>query len=350
MFEKRIVYRFPWYAILFLLVGYSILSYQVNRMSVVDLPMTQFFVITTAYSSIFLVVRHFMVDTSGYLHPVLKIVGFMMFLYLLYLLLMVALLYLLPREWTSSILKPHRPISLIQVTLSLATFFFKYSLYACIIVLLESWNILWVWMGKRRWLVSRRQIRKMYRRDASQLEVRALIRDEVIHLLRNLLQQVYGWSKAVSPAERQHLDRLIQYVLDGLSEENIQFVTLAQEMEAVERLNQIYPEKQVNLQYPDLLGGHLVPRFMLISLLQNCQKHALQDGSAILEIRLSRYKMDIRIQNNIAAQKNWQIGTDGTGMVRWRNMMKYYYADTAKVVDKLRDDHYLMAITIDYTK
>lgn len=351
MFEKRIVYRFPWYAIVVLLIGYSFLFYQVNHASFVDLPFVQFFFIAVAYSSVFLAVRCFTVDNSGYFRPVVKILCVILCLYVLYFLLIVVLLFLLPRLWTSSIYKPHLPISLPQVAVGLTVFFLKYSVYACIMVWLESCKNICIWMVKRQWPVNKGTIRsKMYRHDASSGELRALIHDEVVHLLRNLLQQVYAWNITVSQTEKQDMDRLLHYVLDGLSEEKRQFVALKQEMEAVEILNQIYPEKQVNLLYPDRLAGHLVPRFMLVSLLQNCQKHALHDGSTLLEVQLSKNRMHIRVDNKIAPQKNWQIATDGTGMNRWRDMIKHFYADAAEVVNQVQEDRYLLTITIDYTK
>ncbi|UZJ65627.1 hypothetical protein OKW96_05425 [Sphingobacterium sp. KU25419] len=350
MLEKRIVYRLPGYGIFFLLIGYSFLFYQVNHASFVDLPFVQFIFIALAYSGVFLAVRHFMVDKSGYFRRGLKILFYILCLYMLYFIVVVTLLFLLPRQWTSSIYKPHLTISLLQVGLGLAVFFFKYSLYACLIVLFESRISALVWMGKRLLLVKKLQIRNnMFRHDASQGKVRALVREEVAHLLRNLLQQLYAW-KIVSQTEKQHVDRLLHYVLDGLSDEKLQFVTLDQEMEAVERLNQIYHDKQVDLLYPDRLGGHLVPRFMLVSLLQNCQKHGVYDGSALLEIQLSRYMMHIKVYNKIAHDKDWQIGTDGTGMGRWRDIVRYYYADAAEVFIKMQDDHYLLTVTIDYKK
>ncbi|MEN5194355.1 hypothetical protein [Sphingobacterium faecium] len=349
MLEKRIVYRFRWYAILFLIIGYSFVFYQVNRHDFVDLPLVQFFFLAIAYSIVLLAVRYFMVDPCGYFRPVVKILWAVLFLYLLYFLLIVALLFLLPRAWTSFIYKPHLPISLVQVALGLVVFLFKYSVYACILVWLESCKH--IWMEKQQWPVEKSAIpKKMHRHDASPHQLRALIRDEVVHLLRNLLQQVYAWNKTVSQTEKHHMDRLLHYVLDGLSDEIKQFVALEQELEAVKRLNQIYPEKQVNLQYPNRLAGHLVPRFMLVSLLQNCQKHALHNGSTLLELQLSRNRMYIRVDNKIAPEKNWQSMTDGTGMNRWRDMIKHFYADAAEVVNQIQEDRYLLTITIDYTK
>lgn len=351
MLEKRIVYRFPWYAVLVLITGYSIVFYQVNRSSFVDLPILQFLFIAIGYSVVFLAVRYFMVDKYGYFRSVVQILCAALGLYILYVLLIVALLFLLPRPWTSSIYKPHLPISLVQVALGVAVFFFKYSMYACMLVLVESRVSVLIWIGKRLWLVKKLQIRNtIYRRDASKGELRALVRDEVAHLLRNLLQQLYAWNNTVSQTKKQHVDRLLHYVLDGLSDDKNHVVTLEQEMEAVERLNQIYPGKQVRLQYPDRLAGHLVPRFMLVSLLQNCQKHALYDGSALLEVQLSRSRMDIRVYNKIATAQNWESMTGGTGMNRWRDMVKHFYAGAAEVVNQVQEDRYLLTITIDYRK
>ncbi|WP_293926775.1 hypothetical protein [Sphingobacterium sp. UBA6320] len=351
MLEKRIVYRFPWYAILFLIVGYSAVFYQVNWDSFVDLPSVQFLFIAIAYSSVFLAVRYIMVDKYGYFRPVKQILCAILGLYILYVLLIVALLFLLPRPWTSFIYRPHLPMSLVQVAPSLAVFFFKYSAYAFILVWLESCKHVWIWVEKRLLLVKNLQNHnKINRRDASRGELRALVRDEVAHLLRNLLQQLYAWNNTISQTKKQHVDRLLHYVLDGLSDEKNHFVTLDQEMEAVERLNQIYPGKQVRLQYPDRLAGHMVPRFMLVSLLQNCQKHALHDGAALLEVQLSRRRMDIRVYNKIAPAQNWDSTTDGSGMNRWRDMVKHFYADAAEVVNQIQEDCYLLTITIDYTK
>lgn len=351
MLEKRIVYRFPWYAVLVLIIGYSVVFYQVNRGSFVDLPSVQFLFIAIGYSVVFLAVRYFMVDKYGYFRSVVQIMCAILGLYILYVLLIVALLFLLPRPWTSSIYKPHLPVSLVQVSLGVAVFFFKYSMYACLLVLIESRVSAILWMDKRRRLVKKLQTRNnIYRRDASKGELRSLVRDEVEHLLRNLLQQLYAWNNTVSQTKKQHVDRLLHYVLDGLSDEKKQLVALEQEMEAVEMLNQIYPGKQVRLQYPDRLAGHLVPRFMLVSLMQNCQKHAMHDGTALLEVQLSRSRMDIRVYNKIAPEQNWQIGKDGTGMNRWRDIVKHFYASAAEVVNEVQGDRYLLTITIDYTK
>jgi len=111
MHEKRIVYRLPGYGIFFLLIGYSFLFYQVNHASFVDLPFVQFIFIALAYSGVFLAVRHFMVDKSGYFRRGLKILFYIFCLYMLYFLLVVTILFLLPRQWTSSIYKPHFSIA-----------------------------------------------------------------------------------------------------------------------------------------------------------------------------------------------------------------------------------------------
>ena len=351
MTEKQIVYRLPWYFIICIIFLYGFMLYQVNRSSFVHLSYAQLLCIMTAYSTVFLAVRWFMVDRDGYFNPISHVLRYILYLYLLYYLVVVLLLFLLPRHWTHVIYKAHLDISLWQVALSLAVFFFRYSVYACLIVLFESRMSACIWLGKRLLLLKKLQIRnKRYRSEASDVQVRALIREEVGHLLRNLLQQVYAWNSFVSNHARQHVDHLLHYILHGLSEEQTQFVALRIEVDAAEHLNLIYPEKRVDIRLPDNLEGHLVPRFMLVSLIQNCQKHALHDGAAAMEVQLQRYGMHIQVSNSVEVCGNWDIDIAGTGMQRMCKIVHHYYAEAAEIVAHAVEDRYLLSIRIDYRK
>ena len=213
MTEKQLVYRLPWYFITCIIALYSFMLYQVNRTSFVQLSYAQLFCIMLAYSTVFLAVRWFMVDRDGYFSTISRVLRYILYLYLLYYVVVVLLLFLLPRHWTHVIYKAHLDISLGQVALGLAVFFFRYSVYACLLVLFESRMSACVWLGKRLLLLKKLQIRnKRYRSDASDVRVRALIREEVGHLLRNLLQQVYAWNSFLRSSNRlpNHIQALIR--------------------------------------------------------------------------------------------------------------------------------------------
>lgn len=351
MTEKQLVYRLPWYVIACIIVVYSCLFYLVNRGSFVDLPLLHFLSIAMAYSVVFLAVRFFITNGSGNFRPLMKVLLDIVCLYLLFYLFVILLLFVLPRQWTHVIYKEHLEISLGQVAVGVAVFIFRYSVYAYLLVLFESRLSAMIWMGKRLILLKKLQLRnRAYRKYAAEVQVGVWIRDEVGHLLRNLLQQVYAWHSLVSTSSKQHIDLLLHYILNGLSEEQSHFIALRLELEAVRQLNLIYPEKRVDLLFPDHVEGHLVPRFLLVSLMQNCQKHAVLDGTALLRIQLNRHSMHILVRSRVAERKNWMIAGGGTGMERLGKIVHHFYADTAEVETHIEDEHYILTIKIDYRK
>lgn len=337
-----------WHMLLSLL--YSLGMYIYNASGVTSLTPLRFMAIAAVYTALYMVARQL-----TFLSMQRRWTGWqfgigLLLAYIGCYLIVASLFLVLPRTTLAPIYKEHLSFSWITLAVGVFLFFLRYTIYGVLAAYLEAKLCSRLRRENQKKELLLRHLQRV-NKDLKRNELATLVKAEVPHFLYNLMQQVYLDAESGRAKVLPSWTGLLEYSLDTLAKQEKRFmIALEREIQVVRLLLDYYQQiynVQVLFTIEGTLSGYKIPRFTLVSLMQNIFKHAAVTALPALLLRTSPSGLYIRIRNQKRGLPRWQTGHDGAGMMQTRRLLEAVYGG-ALCWEQDEGEEFSLIITISY--